>query len=304
MVILEYAMSFCFLIFVAANSKSESECDQEQGAYVASAPAMIQTHNGIQGFPAEDNVTFVDIASHEVAANGAGRSGGESRRLPTESGYALPFPPEIKSVMIDVGLYNSILEPKADEWVVAVEASVREIERFKLHSKCEKLQRCHLINAAVGESNDTFTTLHQSTREGGSSHITNFDPKVWPMDMAPAVVPVISLKSLIDAVPSSLPISLCKTDTNGNDVYVIKSAGPSLQRCQRLTMEIVGNKDGTGPKDQYETALSFTKEQGFVLAPGLASDQRDSGSYNLFFVKHGFESVYKDHIPGATVEAR
>merc|ERR1719456_564057 len=124
--------------------------------------------------------------------------------------------------MIDIGLYDSILKPEPDEFVIAIDASLREIERFKLFSQCNEIQRCTLINAAIGKSEDKFISLHQSAREGGSSHITNFNPEVWPMEMRDVAVPVISLKDVIDAVPSDIPISLCRTDTNGNDGYVIE----------------------------------------------------------------------------------
>jgi hypothetical protein len=215
------------------------------------------------------------------------------------SEYKFPIPGGISKVMIDIGLYSDILPPEEGELVIAVDASAREIERNKLYTLCANLQRCLLINAAVGKSDDMFVTLHQSNRKGGSSHITSFDDKVWPMELKPAIVPIMSLKTLIDSVPSHLPIPLCKLDTNGNDGNIIKSAGSSLERCQRLTMEIVGDLDHTGPQGQYETALSVMSAHGFQLAPGKPSAKRAQFSYNIYFVRPEFASVYGDHIAGS-----
>jgi len=218
---------------------------------------------------------------------------------PAGSNQKWSFPQNINSVMIDIGLYNVILPPKADEWVVAVDASVREIERFKLHSKCDELDRCWLLSAAVGNSQDKFITLRQSKRMGGSSHINGGDSSRWPMEMRSAIVPIVSLKTLIDAIPDHLPIPLCKTDTNGNDLAVIISAGESLKRCQRLTMEIVGNADHVGPVDQWDKAIAVATAQGLQLAPGKSSKKKASGSYNLYFCRPEVAANYADHVVGS-----
>jgi len=215
---------------------------------------------------------------------------------PQGSKYQWSFPENVNQVMIDIGLYKMILQPKADEWVIAVDASVREIERFKLHSMCYEIDRCWLINAAVGDSQDTFILLRQSKREGGSSHVNAGDSQKWPMEMKSAIVTIISLKTLIDAVPGHLPIPLCKTDTNGNDLAVIISAGESLKRCERITMEIVGNADHVGPVDQYEKAIEVASAQGFQLAPGKPSKKKGGGSYNLFFVRPDIAAKYDEHL--------
>jgi len=207
-----------------------------------------------------------------------------SVEMPTAPRYVFPLPPEVRSVIIDIGLYDSIVQPTEGEFVIAIDASLREIERFKLSTRCQGLGSCLLINAAIGKDRTPFVNLQQSQREGGSSHITNYDPTVWPMELPPAVVPVFSLQTVIDSIPPAVTIELCKTDTNGNDVYVIESARASLKRCRHLVMEIVGPRDGTGPPDQYERAIRITQSLGFHFDPKYPSDRHDSGSYNLFFI--------------------
>lgn len=202
--------------------------------------------------------------------------------VPEISTYTFPLPGDVKHVIIDIGLYNTIIRPRAGEFVIAIDASLKEIEANKLSTMCATTN-CILLNTAIGEGPNPFVDLHQSERPGGSAHITNFDPNVWPMELRPAVVPLNSLKTIIDAIPQELPIILCKLDTNGNDVDVLDSAGTSLKRCLRVVMEIVGPQDGTGPPDQYERAIAITKKHGFRLDPLYPSAKQQSGSYDLNF---------------------
>jgi len=248
---------------------------------------------GSQGINNDGISTLQQPAAGLVASSSTLRS---SPPAPASAPYQFKFPPGITKVTIDIGLYSQIIEPQADEWVVGVDASVREIERFKLHSLCESLNRCWLINAAVGSSEDPLITLRQSAREGGSSHINAGASSVWPMDMKSAIVPILSLKTLIDAIPEQYTIPLCKTDTNGNDLMVVTSAFESLRRCERVTMEIVGNHDEVGPRDQYEKAIDVMKSHGLDLAPGKPSGKQDAGSYNLYFARSDVAAHYADHL--------
>ena len=216
-------------------------------------------------------------------------------RTSTAPHYVFPLPNEVRGVIIDIGLYDDIVQPKEGEFVIAIDASLREIEKFKLSTMCQRLGACLLINAAIGQGGKPFVNLQQSKREGGSSHITNYDPTVWPMELSPAVVPVFTLQTVIDSIPPQLTINLCKTDTNGNDVYVIESAGASLQRCRHLVMEIVGPRDGTGPPDQYERAIQITQRLGFQFDPNYPSDRQDGGSYNLFFIHASAKGYSESH---------
>ena len=240
------------------------------------------------------SIAFVSVIAYLVHTGA--RSQSPVRRRSTW--YEFPIPKGIRQVSIDIGLYNSIMEVAVDEFVIAIDASLREVERFKLASKCYDMRRCLLINAAVGLPISPFVTLHQSEREGGSSHITNYDSSVWPMEMRPATVPLISLKTVIDSVPQHLTISKCKTDTNGNDILVIDSAGESIRRCRTVTIEIVGPEDGTGPPDQYERAMRIMTQMGFEPADGYSSAKQLQGSYDLHFSRRNHA---KDHAKAHTL---
>jgi len=252
-----------------------------QGANAAPAPT-----------PAETNITGTNAANDLFQKIRSGKASFDS--------FKLSFPPGIKQVIIDIGLLNSILTPRPMEWVVGVDASVREATKFNLHGKCAALKRCTLILAAVGDGISRFVTLWESSRVGGSANIVGTDATMWPMELAPATVPLISLKNLIDAVPDHLPIKLCKSDTNGNDVFVLKSAGSSLRRCQQICIEIIGDQTGGGPKGQYQQALTIGQEHGFSETKRSRAQQSNpglmkKGIYNILLVPYSSSNEVKAH---------
>ena len=103
------------------------------------------------------------------------------------------------------------------------------------------------------------------------------------MDRGFAVVTMIPFKTILDAVPAHLPIALCKIDTNGNDVLVLRSAGEALRRCEKVRMEIVSEGQG-GPLHQHRAALSLFRSLGF--ARYARGDEIWKGQYDLTVWKH------------------
>ena len=92
-------------------------------------------------------------------------------------GFTFRLPHSTQSVIIDVGLYDEILRPAPGQHVIAIEASLREAVHFNLLSKCEALQNCTLIMAAVGDGSDRLVDLWESHRPFGSATITSSDPR-------------------------------------------------------------------------------------------------------------------------------
>ena len=226
-------------------------------------------------------------------------------------GFMFRLPSSTQSVIIDIGLYDDILRPAPGQHVIAIEASMREAMRFDLPAKCEALQNCTLIMAAVGDGTDRLVDLWESHRPFGSATITSSNPRYWtaqlhtchrsvvngsialplycparrqwPMDRGFAVVPMIPFKAVIDAVPAHLSIALCKLDTNGNDVLVLRSAGYALRRCEEVRMEIVSGGQG-GPLHQHRAALSLFRSLGF--ARYARREEVWKGQYDLMVWKN------------------
>tara|TARA_B100001989_G_C24542669_1_gene468589 strand:+ start:542 stop:1336 length:795 start_codon:yes stop_codon:yes gene_type:complete len=177
-------------------------------------------------------------------------------------GFQFRFGKNIDSVVVDIGLYNGIIKPSLGQHVIALEASLREATKFKLQEKCELLVNCTLIMAAVGDGTDKFVQLWESFRPHGSATITSTNPKIWPADRSVSVVPLVSLKSIIEAIPVKYKISKCKIDTNGNDALVLKSASNAIQRCEEVQVEVVEGGQG-GPLHQHRAVVKILLKNGF-----------------------------------------
>jgi len=178
--------------------------------------------------------------------------------------YKFEFPRNVKRVVVDIGLANKILQPKdPDTWVIAVEASRKEMMDNQLVDLCAKFQNCIMLHAAVSNSVG-FLQFFETSRIGGSS-VDAGDPDLWPMDLGSVLSPVIPLRLILDAIPDHLEIVFCKTDTNGNDHKVLRSAGKSIAKCSsHLRAEFINNGQA-GKACQEESAIEFMEQNGFSI---------------------------------------
>ena len=91
------------------------------------------------------------------------------------------------------------------------------------------------------------------------------------------IVPVITLSSLISAVPNTTQISLLKTDMQGLDFVAIKEAGSTLkQRVRHIMTEVWMNDHYTyhANNDLCRDFLPFMTELGYELAADIKFDSR------------------------------
>lgn len=186
----------------------------------------------------------------------------ELNTIPVASKFQ--FPANVKRVVVDIGLANKILQPKdPDTWVIAVEASRKEMRTNKLSELCARFKNCILLHSAISNSVG-FLQFFETSRIGGSS-VDAGDPDLWPMDMGSVLSPVIPLRFIMEAIPDHIDVVFCKTDTNGNDHKVLRSAGPSIARCHKhLRAEFINNGQA-GKACQEESAIEFMETNGFSV---------------------------------------
>lgn len=156
---------------------------------------------------------------------------------------------------LDIGIAGEFLygENPKDFFNIPIEASHKEIHRNALLAECRTFNNCHMFMAAISTGTGILQFL-QTERHGGNSLDTPAD--VWPMDFKSCLVPVLPLKILLDAIPKSVEFKTSKTDTNGNDHRVLRSAGDAITRVSNWEVEFI--IDGTaGPRCQFENAWEF-----------------------------------------------
>lgn len=139
----------------------------------------------------------------------------------------------------------------------------------------------HYYNSAGGSS-----SLSEARDEAvGRQHWTNrtaFDPSdtYGPGPAAVDFVPVVSLESVLAAVPRNVSIDFLKTDTQGYDLSVVRSASrEQLRRVRTLTTEtyLKGAADVKykNVQNNLEDWIPYMKSIGFRLTNPPPPDQRN-----------------------------
>jgi len=149
-----------------------------------------------------------------------------------ESTTLLRFPPGIRNVILNIGANTDPILPRAQDgpctMAVAVEPMVSHL--IKPHP------RLQVIPAAITSSPGLATMVYMNN-VGASSSLSppgsksgwNSDPE---RDGAIKFVPVLSLRNLLDSIPSDVKIDFLKTDMQGHDFAAISASGDALAQRQ------------------------------------------------------------------------
>ncbi|GAB5353511.1 hypothetical protein AAMO2058_000042300 [Amorphochlora amoebiformis] len=174
-----------------------------------------------------------------------------------------------KRVKIDIGLsWNG---PNSDTWltkfpdlmVIGVEPSVYNImSLFRLYyhknnwTAPAESRRNYIIPTAVDDGKERMETFYQGAGDGGTSSLNEFKNGNFSTRFI-TNVPTIRLKKIIDSIPEDqFPlIEHIKSDTQGNDVKVLRSAGDTLQK----RVVYYSAEPGEFEKNQYKTSHNGTQ---------------------------------------------
>lgn len=223
-----------------------------------------------------------------AAAGDGGCGGGDS------SGATLNLPPAIRRLHINFGPNTSPLLPPAGEpatAVLAVEAQLEIASRLRETVARRHHDRFFVIPAALaGEARTGFASLRMYNKAGQSGRLAaNRETAKWAAADAGLdrigrgieFVPVLSLKRLLSAVLRDVEIPLLKTDTQGYDFTVIRSASrTALRRVGRVMAEMYR---GQGPyalpegvsNDLDRDWIPHMRAMGYRLV-STSSEQRES----------------------------
>jgi FkbM family methyltransferase len=167
----------------------------------------------------------------------------------------LSFPEGIKKLIINVGSNLDPPMPPDDDssvGVIAVEPILATASGIPHHD------RLFVIAAALSNEHG-FATMTVHNHEGVSSSLhkpaDNTTNWVYKPDKYESVqfVPVLTLKHLLDAIPSEIEVTFLKTDMQGSDYSALKSAGSSLRRVARIQSEVWcnGEQSYVGAENDY-----------------------------------------------------
>jgi len=190
--------------------------------------------------------------------------------LPLEP-TVLQLPDGVTDAIIDIGLADSTYSPpegrKTTTVAIVVEASLKEVQQNRLIQRCHQRQTgCIFVHGAVTnlQKLGKLVQFWQTTRSGGNALDLPSMTSRWPMELGSSLVPMMTFKILLDSISPEIGLFWCKTDTNGNDHRVLRSAGPGLKRCKVVEAEFI--LDGSsGPLCQEESAVEHMQSIGYKM---------------------------------------
>ena len=239
-------------------------------------PAVVLALSALAACGCERPASFASSALVEMLTQESMRQANHGRDVLRADGY-FAIPEGVTRVWIDVGahLLETTLpevEKNPDLALVAIEPLA---ETWKAWPDNPRIIG---IPAAVNRERGVMD-FHVNASDGTSSLLPS-DPKkaLHPLtDLAAATVevrqvPVLLLRDVLERVPPQLDIEFLKTDVQGVDLQVLKSAGEQLRRAWRVKTEVIVHNEGVylGEGDD---------------APGLESD------FDTYMKSMGFDFV-------------
>lgn len=178
------------------------------------------------------------------------------------------LPARVRRVWIDVGAHN--LETTRDELDDRPDMALIAIEP---QEECWKTwpDKARLIALPVAISTDRgWMEFHVNANNATSSLLKTVDGNIVD-DLTKTVqtrkVPVLRLQDVIERVPPEIDVEYVKTDVQGHDLQVLRSAGEHIRRVRRVKAEIINAAiyEGSGewrPGTEAEF-VAYMQGQGF-----------------------------------------
>lgn len=191
---------------------------------------------------------------------------------------------------INIGPNLSPLLPPEDKSVVvlAIEANTAIANRLREDYQKRYPNRFFVINVAVSgpplagsigkftfyNSGGQSSSLSKAVINSSWADTEKFNPEsyVGPGAAGFDFVAVLSLQSILSAIPNNIVIDVLKTDTQGHDFAVIRSAVPAqLRRVRRIITETYLNGMGKHrykgvTNDLEKDWIPYMSSNGFFLS--------------------------------------
>ena len=195
-----------------------------------------------------------------------------------EAPILLDIPKSTKEIVINVGTSVDPILPSPEMGPCAKCIAVEPIVGHNIPQHTQ----VSVVHAAVSEQSGVMSMNVYNNGAESSSLAKPSASQYWNTntgrgDGRTIIVPVITLSSLISAVPNTTQISLLKTDMQGFDFVAIKEAGSILkQRVRHIMTEVWMNDHYTyhANNDLCRDFLPFMTELGYELAPDIKFDSR------------------------------
>lgn len=200
----------------------------------------------------------------------------------------IPFPPTIRRVWLNIGSHiDPPVSPNEDTMTIAVEPVLSIAANITKHPRLLVLPCA--ISDRVGIApfyayNDGLSSSLNLANEAAPD-LMGWKSKALPSDIpSVALVPVVTLRHLLDAIPRHIEIEVIKTDMQGHDLAAIKSAGLAARRAKFIHHEAsCDNKTSYAGAPQNDAELDWI---AYMVRP-----HRRCGRVLLCAAAHGWTVV-------------
>ena len=227
--------------------------------------------------------------------------------LSSNEGEALPvtflyLPSSTKEIVINVGSNLDPIMPAYSMGPCAHSIAVEPIVGCKIMEH----RQLSVINAAISDKPGVASMIKNNVQGVSSSLAQVAKEDFWNTnkeggDGKRVIVPVITLTSLLNAIPSTVQVSFLKTDMQGFDFTAIRAAGPALKDKVTHIMNEVWLDDVYSYEVQNDLCrdwLPFMTGLGYVLTTV------DGWGWEADTINTRCEKQLKDHPSRPTVEEK
>jgi FkbM family methyltransferase len=212
----------------------------------------------------EGSATLDHIASPELL-----RRANHGRTILDADGIFV-LPPRVRRVWIDVGAH--LLETTREELREHADMALIAVEPLE---ECWRTwpDRARLIALPVAISTERgWLDFHVNARNGTSSLLKTVDGNMvakGTRTVETRKVPVLRLEDVLDRIPPEVEVEFLKTDVQGHDLQVLKSAGTQIRRVRKVKVEVINAPiyEGSGgwrPGTEAEF-VTYMTAQGFAF---------------------------------------
>jgi FkbM family methyltransferase len=245
--------------------------------------------------PARPSFDIRQIASEDLL-----RRANHGRSILDAEGR-LAVPDRVRRVWIDVGAHE--LETTKDELLGNRDMALIAIEPLE---ECWKTwpDKARLFALPVAISTERgWMDFHVNAGNATSSLLETVQGNMVP-ELTKTVetrkVPVLRLQDVLERIPLDMDIEYLKTDVQGHDLQVLKSAGEEIRRVRRVKVEVINAPiyGGTGERrpGTEEEFVDYLAGHGFDFERDTAV-RRDRVWLDKWFVNRRWTGATGESAP-------
>jgi len=219
-------------------------------------------------------------------------------------GFAMLQPGQgIKSLVIEIGLHSAIMDPKPEQFIIGVEASLKSLCKPEtgrddgVNPFDFTKPRTAFFPAAMG-SRVGVTDWYERAGWTAANSMAKQDTMVAYHGPTKAVTsitiaPVVTLTTILVNVPATMPLALLKIDAQAHNYYIVVGAGDHIKRAAVIFTECTIDMAADGKTgasvygDENDNCSNIRKHlegKGFIYM-GSITDQDTDKTGDMMFAR-------------------